>query len=139
MKTPIVRSTLLLTAIALMAAVPASPSRSGKGGGTLTISARPLRGTESLLVQGTAPAGAPVFLRLTATFDRDVPAVVVDRMRVVADADNGFTAVLPYTPASEHIAILSVQASMAGLSPAIACCFAARGPRTSSSSSSTRP
>lgn len=139
MKTLIVRSTLLLAVVALMAAVPASPSRSGKGGGTLTITARALRGTESLLVQGTAPAGTPVFLRLTATFDRDVPAVVVDRERVVADAGNGFTAVLPYAPASEHIGILSVQASIDGFSPAIACCFAARGPRTSSSSSSTRP
>ena len=128
-----VRSLLLVSAIALMAAVPATPSRFGQGRGTLTVSARFLPGTESLLVQGTAPAGSPVLLSLSATFDQDVPAVVVERVDIVAGRDNSFTAVLPYTPASEHIAVLSIQASMDGVSPAIACCFPVRGPRTSSS------
>lgn len=133
MKILIVRSLLLLSAVAMMAASPASPTRFGRGGGTLTVSARFLPGTESLLVQGTAPAGSPVSLLLSATFDQDVPAVVVNRLNIVADRDNSFTAVLPYTPASEHIAVLSIQASMDGVSPAIACCFPVRGPRTSSS------
>ncbi len=133
MKTLTVRSLLLVAAAAMMAVSPATPSHFGQGGGSLTVSARFLPGTESLLVQGTAPAGSPVLLSLSATFDQDVPAVVVDRVDIVAGRDNSFTAVLPYTPASEHIAVLSIQASMDGVSPAIACCFPVRGPRTSSS------
>ena len=134
MKILIVRSLLLLSAVAMIAAAsPASPTHFGQGGGSLTVSARFLPGTESLLVHGTAPAGSPVFISLSATFDQDVPAVVVNRVDIVADRDNSFTAVLPYTPASEHIAVLSIQASMDGVLPAIACCFPVRGPRTSSS------
>ena len=132
MKTLTVRSLLLLAAVVCTAAAPASPSHFGQGGGSLTISARFLPGTESLLVHGTAPAGSPVFLTLSATFDQDVPAVVVDRVDIVADRDNSFTAVIPYAPASEHIAVLSIQASMDGVSPAVACCFPVRGPGTSS-------
>jgi len=135
MKTNASLSIILLIAFATLAVAPAPPSRVEQRESPLTINARLLRGTESLLVQGTAPAGASVLLSLSATFDRDVPAVVIDRLLVVADADNTFTAVIPYTSASERFVVLAVQASLHGLSPVVACCFSVRGPSTSSSPS----
>lgn len=100
----------------------------------LTVGAHFLPGTDSLLVRGTAPAGSPVLLSVSATFDRDVPAVIVDRVYVVAAEDGRFSAILPYAPASEHLAVLSVQALTTGIAPATACCFPVGGPRTLSGS-----
>lgn len=126
LRTLTVRSLMVLGAVTLAAAVAGATA-------AITINARFLPGTESLMVQGTAPAGSQVLLTLTAAFDADVPVAVIDRLYVIADRDNNFSAVLPYAPASEHNAVLSVQASMDGTSPAIACCFPVRGPHTSSS------
>jgi len=138
MKTPNFRSLILITVLATTAIAPASPPHGNPAGTALSVSARFLKGTESLLVQGTAPAGSSVLLQLTATFDRNVPVVVIDRLNIVAARDNSFTAVLPYTSASEHIAVLSVQASTDGFSPAIACCFHVAGPQTSQSPPANR-
>lgn len=100
--------------------------------GTLTVRAAFLRGTESVLVQGTAPAGTVVLLGVSATFNRDLPSVVVDRADALAGTDGRFRAVLPYTPASEAFTVLSVQASADGMTPVTACCFPVKGPQTSS-------
>ncbi|HUZ48976.1 MAG TPA: hypothetical protein VMW12_04425, partial [Candidatus Dormibacteraeota bacterium] len=87
MKTPNFRSLILLTVLATTAIAPASPSHGNPAGTAFSVSARFLKGTESLLVQGTAPAGSPVLLQLTATFDRNVPVVVIDRLNIVAARD----------------------------------------------------
>lgn len=89
----------------------------------LHISASFLSGTTSLLVKGTATSGVPVELSLLATFDPDIPVVVVARAFVVAGPDNQFRTVLTYAPASASIATLSVQATAAGMQAATACCF----------------
>lgn len=135
MKATIARS-FILCAIILMLSAGASAQRSlsdaaPSTAGNITVSAAFLPGTESLLVTGTAPSGTVVVLSLSATFDPNVPTAVVDRMDVVAARDGRFRAVLPYTSASETIAVLSVLAtSMNGAASATACCFSIPGPQT---------
>jgi hypothetical protein len=127
MKTLTARSLMLIAALATMTATPA-PIRADVQ--PLTVSASFLPGTESLLVRGRADAGSLVVLELSGTLDRDLPAVIIDRMQIVASSTNSFVAVLPYAPAFEHFATLSVSAMADGETPAIACCFHVQGPMT---------
>ena len=84
----------------------------------LAIDARELSSRDALSVSGTAPRNARITLSLLATLAPDLPAVLLERSDVAADADGRFTAVVPLV--SDHLAgrVVTVTASALGVAPA---------------------
>ena len=71
-------------------------------GVALAVDARELTGGSALAVEGNAPRNARITLTLLATLAPDLPAVLIERSDVAADAHGHFAAVVPFV--SDHLA-----------------------------------
>lgn len=102
---------------ALAAVSVAAPSRAvaqaerSSTPGAISLELRPVRGSETIAVSGTAPAGRAVQLTLYATFSRDIPDVVLSRQTVLPNGDGAFATTVPIAPAYFRGAIITVVAS----------------------------
>ncbi|MDQ6931991.1 MAG: stalk domain-containing protein [Candidatus Eremiobacteraeota bacterium] len=82
--------------------------------GAVTLDARPLAGSESLVLNGSAPPFLPVTITLLATISRDLPTVIVSRHYIQADAKGRFEATVPIASDYMRGSILKILASSVG-------------------------
>ena len=107
-------------AAGMQSTIPAVAAESNANG-PVTISVRPVEGRQAVVVNGHAPSSAPVTITLFATFDAEVPTVVLSRHDVQPDVSGNFQAEVPI--AADYIpnTILRVVASsVSGTTPASA-------------------
>jgi hypothetical protein len=81
--------------------------------GVISLDARPLAGSEALLISGSGPAAVPLTITLLATVSSDVPTAVVSRTDIVAGADGRFQTAIPIAPDYVRGSILTVTATAA--------------------------
>lgn len=119
-----------LTALARRAA--RAPARRGRPAATATavtapmhgsiqLEARPLPGSESLVVEGQVPPNAPLTITLLASLSPEIPVVVLSRHDVQPDVDGRFGVVIPV--ASDYLrgsTIRVLATSAPGIAPASA-------------------
>jgi hypothetical protein len=79
--------------------------------GTMTVTIGPVQGKEAVLIEGKAPAMAPLTLRLYATVSRDLPDLFLNRRDILTDASGHFSAVVPIAPDYWRGTILTVTVS----------------------------
>lgn len=81
--------------------------------GTISLDARPLAGSEALLVSGQGPASVPLTITLLATVSSDIPTAVVSRTDAVTGPDGRFQTAIPIAPDYLRGSIITVRAMSA--------------------------
>ena len=98
------RARLVYSAPAPVAAVPSS-------GAIQLNDVHQVAGTYDLSIEGDAPAGAPITLTTKGTFSSEVPTVTLRVVKLDADPNGHFVAVVPAAPAYFRGGIITVVAS----------------------------
>lgn len=97
------------------------PESSTSGGGVLTITARQIPGSETLALNGTAPAKLPVTITLTAELSKELPIVVISRTTVMSASDGSYSAVASINQNSRRgTTIAATATSVTGATSAVA-------------------
>jgi len=96
------RATVLLATLAVAASVPVAPAlaqtaapAASPAAAQLTLTAIHRRGTTSVELNGTAPAGTSLTVAITGRIARDLPVVLIARTVVVAASDGTYAVRVP--------------------------------------------
>lgn len=89
------------------AQVPPAPGASAPAN-AFNLDVKPVVGTESLSVAGSAPGATSVTVTLWATYSRNMPTVVLNRRTIRTNADGAFSSVVPIAPGHFEGAVVTV-------------------------------